>query len=134
MSDLKVEFEVAGTTYVYTRMSPEKVVDGLALVSPLFKGEVEKALNNTKALLRLFVGNTEILHTDEGTGKEHIVKMGARVTKMFTGKPGEMIAFIMKCVETEYGDFLPGRPGADAVMEVAHPFMSLMDSTGSSGE
>lgn len=123
-------FEIAGTQYEYKRLPPTKVFDGLALVSPLFQGEVEKAMGNANQLMKLFTSTTKVVHVDEVAGTERTLPLGPLVESKFTGKPGELMAFVMKCLMVEYGDFLPGAAGNDAVMEVANPFISLMDVNG----
>lgn len=128
------EFQIADTTYRYTRLKPKKVMKGMRCVSPAFAGDIDAAMGNAEELLDLFAGTTEIQHEDPGNGTQRWMPLKTQLDHHFTGRPGAMVAYLMKCIVVEYGDFLPGAAGHEAVMEVVSQFSSLMDATGSSGE
>lgn len=128
------QFEISGTNYHYKRLNPTLTLKGLQYVSPLFKGDVERCLENAPALMDMFAASTKVEHVDEGSGTSALLPLKPLVDAKFTGKPGDMMAFILKCLTLEYGDFLPGQPGNLSVTEVVNPFLSLMGVSGSSGE
>lgn len=138
------EFEIDGTTF---RLEPLKLRASLKAeqlvaeaVAPLFAAGASiaqglpadwagalKGFGGLEQLVDIFAAQCKV----DWDGK--VVALPAFLDLVFSRRNAALLAWLLECVEYQFGDFFDGT-GLALVSERASRFISLLGSTGGSGE